>query len=216
MTRVVIIRGDDYPFGAYASSVHEAIDSQPDLSCTLAADASILASPELASYDVLVYGDRLSKRTIGPDGKTTWPPMLSEAEEKGLLSFVREGKGLVGIHYMSWTLPGHLGLLVGGQANWHPPYTTHSVQIEDPDHPITQGVGNFTIDDELYMLAWDPNVHVLAIVEWFEKRLPVAWTHTYGKGRVFYTSLGHDEAAFATQSLMQMIVNGARWVAAKD
>lgn len=213
MTNVLVIRGDDYPFGAYASTVHEAIDGQPDLSSTLARDVSVLASPELASYDVLVYGGRLTRRTVGPDGKVTWPPMLSEAEENGLLSFVRDGKGLVGIHYMSWTLPGHLGLLVGGQANWHPPLTTHQVQIEDREHPITRGVDDFSVDDELYMLAWDPSVHVLAIVEWYEKRLPVAWTHAYGKGRVFYTSLGHDERAFATPHFLRMLLNATRWAA---
>lgn len=213
MTRILVIRGADYPFGAYAATVHEALKSQPDLSATLAPDLSILASPELQSYDVLVYGDRLSKRTIAEDGTITWPPMLSPAEEEGLLSFVRGGKGLVGIHYMSWTLPGHLALLVGGQANWHPPLTRHHVQIQDRSHPITEGVDDFDVDDELYQLAWDPNVHVLAFVEWYEKPLPVAWTHKYGDGRVFYTSLGHDERAFATPAFLRMVVNGARWAA---
>jgi type 1 glutamine amidotransferase len=89
------------------------------------------------------------------------------------------------------------------------------VQIEDRAHPITEGVDDFDVDDELYMLAWDPSVHVLAIVEWYEKRLPVAWTHTYGDGRVFYTALGHDERAFATPAFLRLLVNGARWAAAR-
>lgn len=212
MTSVLVIRGDDYPFGAYASAVHEAIERAPDLTSTLAPDVSILGSRDLAGFDVLVYGGRLTQRTAAENGAVTWRTSLPEAEENGLLSFVREGKGLVALHYISYTLPGYLAQLVGGHANWHPPYSTYRVQIEDREHPITRGLEDFTIDDELYMLAWEPSVHHLAIVEWYEKRLPVAWTHEYGKGKVFYTSLGHDEAAFATPQLMQMIVNAARWV----
>lgn len=215
MTKAVIIRGDDYPFGTYASTLHEAMDAAEGLSANLVPDAKILASRELQEYDVLVYGDKLSRRTVGEDGKITFPPFLEPAEEQGLLDFVRGGKGLCGLHYMSWSLPGHLNLLVGGSANWHPPIKEHHVIIEDPDHEITKGIGNFSLHDELYMLSWDVNVHVLAIVEWYEKRLPVAWTHQYGDGRVFYTSLGHDERAFATPEYLQLLISGAKWAAGR-
>src|SRR4051794_14243470 len=105
MTNVLVIKGDDYPFGAYANSVHEAIGNATGLTSTLAPDVSILGSRELTGFDVLVYGGRLTQRKTADDGSVTWHTYLSEDEEGGLLSFVREGKGLVALHYISYTLP---------------------------------------------------------------------------------------------------------------
>ena len=68
-------------------------------------------------------------------------------------------------------------------------------------------VENFEVDDEIYMSAWDPSIHVLASATWSEKQHPMAWTQPYGEGRVFYTTLGHGPGTFERpmmQKLMQI------------
>ena len=86
--------------------------------------------------------------------------------------------------------------LIGGHANWHPPGLTFTVAVDDADHPVMKGIANFEVEDEIYMSAWDPGIHVLASAQWQEKAHPMAWTHSYGRGRVFYTTLGHGPGTF--------------------
>ena len=65
--------------------------------------------------------------------------------------------------------------LIGGAANWHPPGSTFTVHIEDDAHPTTQGVEDFDVEDEIYISAHDPHIHILASAEWFGKAHPMAW-----------------------------------------
>ncbi|MFX6326674.1 ThuA domain-containing protein, partial [Acinetobacter baumannii] len=75
--------------------------------------------------------------------------------------------------------------------------------IVDAEHPITQGLGTFTVHDELYLFSdYDPaRVHLLAQTESFDDNnsgpIPIAWTREQGAGRVFYISLGHNPSTLA-------------------
>lgn len=102
---------------------------------------------------------------------------------------------------------------MGGHANWHPPGLTFEVQIEDHGHPVTEDVANFEVEDEIYMSAWDPSIHILASATWQDKRHPLAWTQPFGEGRVFYTALGHGPGTFERAMMQRLMVNGAIWAA---
>ena len=101
--------------------------------------------------------------------------------------------------------------VLGGHANWHPPGLTFEVQIEDGDHPITEGVSSFEVKDEIYMSAWYPSIHILATATWQEKQHPLAWTQSYGAGRVFYTALGHTSDTFQRPMMQRLMTNAVRW-----
>ena len=122
--------------------------------------------------------------------------------------FVSGGKGLVGIHGTAWWIGGRAVDLIGGHANWHPPGGTFTVNIDDSDHPITQGVGDFEVEDEIYMSAYDPYIHILASAEWSEKQHPLAWVKSYGDGRVFYTALGHGPGTFEQPAMQTLMATG--------
>jgi uncharacterized protein len=213
MAKVLIINGGNHGFDKSAPIIDEALAGQAGLSTTLTNDKAILASPDLASHDVVVLGSGFTRRVPQPDGKNAYVAELSDAESAGLLSFVRGGKGFIGLHGTGWWIGGeHIGL-VGGHANWHPPGLEFTVQIDDQQHPITEGIGDFTVQDEIYMSAWDPSIHVLATAGWAERRHPMAWTHRYGEGRVFYTTLGHGPSTFENPTMQRLLGNAARWAA---
>ena len=113
---------------------------------------------------------------------------------------------------MGWWIPSKAVGLIGGHANWHPPGLSFQVRIDDPDHEIMGGVRDFEVEDEIYMSAWDPSIHVLASAEWQDKRHPLAWTHQYGEGRVFYTALGHGPNTFEVEAVQRMVSQGVKWV----
>ena len=147
------------------------------------------------------------------DGSTERVDDLTPEQERGLFDYVSGGGGLVGVHGTGWWIPSRAVPLIGGHANWHPPGLTFEVEVDDPDHPIMEGVENFELDDEIYMSAWDPSIHVLASARWSGKRHPMAWTQSFGEGRVFYTTLGHGPGTFERPMMQKLVTNGTLWAA---
>jgi len=142
---------------------------------------------------------------------------------EGLLAAVRRGVGLAGWH-------GGLGdayrqeteyrYMVGGDWVAHPGgIIDHTVQITDRDDPITAGLRDFAIRSEQYLMHVNPNNTVLATTTfsgahdpWIEgSTMPVVWKKHHGKGRVFYTSLGHSRADFDVPEVLAIAQRGMLW-----
>jgi type 1 glutamine amidotransferase len=211
MTRVLVLSGPNHAFDKCAPLIAEALGTRKDLTVNLADDKAILASPGLSDYDVLVHGTGFTYRERQPDGSVATLSYLSAEQEKGLFDFVHGGKGFVGIHGTAWWIGGEAIDLVGGHANWHPPGLEFGVHVEDTDHPITQGVEDFTVNDEIYMSAWDPSIRVLATATWADRKHPLLWTHQYGKGKVFFCALGHGPNTFENGAVLQVLGNACAW-----
>jgi len=141
---------------------------------------------------------------------------IAEAQKNGLLNFVASGKGFVGIHSAIGSFldaPEYLAML-GGRFVTHPPYRNYQVSVVDSQHPITRGLTEFWVRDEQYIMEVDPRVQVLCSALWKGGVMPVAWTKPWGKGRVFYLALGHDQPACAQEIFRKLLVAGALWAAA--
>ncbi|KAA6326350.1 hypothetical protein EZS27_024532 [termite gut metagenome] len=148
---------------------------------------------------------------------------ISGEAEKGLLEAVKRGVGIAGWH-------GGLGdsfrqnteyqFMVGGQWVAHPggviPY---DVKITDKKDPVTKGLKDFHMHSEQYYVHVDPNIKVLATTRytgehgfWIEGAVvPVVWKKTYGKGRVFYSSLAHVAKDFDVPEALEIMKRGIRW-----
>jgi hypothetical protein len=117
--------------------------------------------------------------------------------------------------------------MIGGWWTEGPPKTGHAprhcftVKFVDRDHPVTRGLeGSFHVSDELYHSArMSPDAHILATA--FDdpanggtgKDEPIIWTVNYGKGRVFYTALGHDVAAMQESGFVSTFARATEWAA---
>ncbi len=150
---------------------------------------------------------------------------ITKEQEKGLLNAVKNGAGLAGWH-------GGLGdsfrdnteyqFMVGGQWVAHPGgVIDYRVKITDKSDPVTKGLNDFNMHSEQYYMHVDPNVKVLGITtfgrnaaSWIEGcSVPIAWKKTYGKGRVFYSSLGHVASDFKVPEALEIMKRGIRWAA---
>ena len=207
---VLILSGPNHRFEDSAEVINGFLSAQDDLSVTLVDDKDVLTSDGLNDFDVLVHGTGFT-RTERKDGVAHRVPDLTSEQEAGLFQFVANGKGLVGVHGTAWWIGGKAVDLIGGHANWHPPGLTFAVHIEDADHPITQGMGDFEVEDEIYMSAWDPAIHILATAAWSDRQHPMAWVKPFGEGRVFNTTLGHGPGTFERAEMQQLMAQGARW-----
>ena len=166
------------------------------------AQEDLNALENLEPYDVLVF-----HYTVGE---------ISDAQRDGLSKWLAGGKGFVGIHSAadSFRTDPDFRNLVGGYFITHPRYRQYQVSVKDAEHPITAGLEEeFMVEDEQYILDYDPRVHVLTSALWKGDAVPVAWTKNHGEGRVFYQALGHDPKACEHPVFKQMLVQGTLWAA---
>lgn len=147
---------------------------------------------------------------------------LSAEQEKGLCAAVRSGVGLAGIHGgMGDAFRGCLDYewMVGGHFVGHPHVGDYVVRVVDRASPVTSGLpAEFTYSSEQYYMLVDPGVHVLADTAYAHEgrvvTMPIAWTKTWGAGRVFYQSLGHAPEEFTRfPEARRLTVQGCLWAA---
>jgi len=117
--------------------------------------------------------------------------------------------------------------MTGGQWVAHPGNdgVTYQIKIDrNNPHEITDGIPDFEVVSEQYYLHTDPGNNVLAYTEFptpgvsgpHEKnpcRMPQVWTKSYGKGRVFYTALGHHCDVLQAANPRQICRRGFLWSA---
>jgi type 1 glutamine amidotransferase len=148
-----------------------------------------------------------------------------------LIAAVEGGVGLAGCHGgMGDAFRNDTGFqfVVGGQFVAHPGNdgVRYMVNITDHDHVITRGISDFEVCSEQYYMHVDPAVKVLATthvpaadgphVPNGEVDMPVTWTKMYGKGRVFYTSIGHNASVFDIPEALEMTTRGLLWAARRE
>ncbi len=142
-----------------------------------------------------------------------------------LVSAVEGGVGLGGFH-------GGMGdafrnapdfqFMVGGQWVAHPGnIIDYSVTVTRPDDPVMAGIGDFSYRSEQYYMHVDPSNEVLATTTFTGEHapwidgviMPVVWKRHHGKGRVFYSSLGHVASEFEVPQMKTIVRRGLAWAA---
>jgi hypothetical protein len=115
--------------------------------------------------------------------------------------------------------------MTGGQWVAHPGNdgTKYHVNIGPAKSPITDGLKDFDVSSEQYYMHVDPAVKVLATTEFpvadgphapnGKVAMPVVWTKLYGKGRVFYNSLGHQANIVESEPCLTLMKRGLLWAA---
>jgi uncharacterized protein len=164
----------------------------------------------LGSTDVLMFA------------LTTGELAFDAAQKDAIASFVANGGGYIGVHSAADTLyqwPEY-GRLVGAYFKEHPWTQEAAVTVEDRGHPITTGLaGSFRLLEEFYTFQQNPrpSVHVLLSLDsasvLAQGDYPLAWTQTIGRGRSYYSALGHFDSTWRDPWFQTQIANAIRWVA---
>ncbi len=193
---------------------------------TLRTDTELLTKKKLDnnaknldSFDVLVFAS------------TTGELQMDESQKADMLSFIKEdGKGFVGIHAAldtNYTWPEY-GEMIGGWFDQHPWMTFNAPIVnEDPSFPAVRHLpGAFVKYDEIYqpkawsrdkvnvLLSLDPtklNYENNPRIHRADHDFPVAWSKMYGKGRVFYSTLGHTEDSWNDPDIRKMYFEAIKW-----
>jgi len=198
---LLVIGGKWHPFERCGEIVGQLVETTGRYALDVTSDLGALKAASIKKYDaVLVY-------TCGGN--------LTGEQERGLVDFVKAGGACIGIH--SAVAFGRRNAayidMLGGVFASHGPIQEIPVAIADPEAMITQRIPDFRITDELYILKkFDPaRVRILATALWKGKAQPIAYTRDYGKGKVFYLALGHDERALTHPAFGKMLLRGVDW-----
>lgn len=167
--------------------------------------------------------DDINQRPMSPEGKAA------------LLAAVQQGKGFVALHNGSDTFhsPGSRWLdqkpeevdpyiaMLGGEFISHGEQQVARARVVDPKFPGFGGLGAaLEFKEEWYSLKnLAPDMHALLVLEseamtgpmYARPAYPIAWVRKHGKGRVFYSALGHREDVWTMPAFQNMLVGGLRY-----
>jgi type 1 glutamine amidotransferase len=150
---------------------------------------------------------------------------IEKAHAVNLAKAVEEGVGLAGYHggmADAFRDCVEYQFVVGGQWVAHPgDIIDYRVEITRPDDPVMAGISDFPYRSEQYYMHVDPSNEVLATTTfsgehaWWIKgvTIPVVWKRHHGKGRVFYSSLGHVAKEFEVPEMKTILRRGMSWAA---
>jgi type 1 glutamine amidotransferase len=175
----------------------------------------------LKKFDVVLFF------TTGKPKGDAFPPVMTADEEKDLIAWVKAGGAFAGTHCAADTLytPGY-GELLGALFAGHPAQQKVHIKVEDPKHPAAKGITDGMEHlDEWYIFRDQPysrdKLHIiLSIVpddHWKpnpvrkDNDYPIAWCHDYGKGKVFYTSMGHRRETWHDPHFQESLIGGLKW-----
>lgn len=147
-----------------------------------------------------------------------WTMGKIESEQLNpLIAAVKEGgTGIAGCHggmADSFRNEVEYQYMVGGQWVAHPGNdgVTYTVRIKDRGHPLTEGMDDFVVVSEKYYMHVDPAIHVHAVTDSGDVEMPVVWTKTYGAGKVYYNSLGHQANIVRMPETLELMRRGLLW-----
>jgi type 1 glutamine amidotransferase len=176
---------------------------------------SLIASPTVNQYDVLIFYDMGEK--------------ISAEQKQAYINLLNKGKSMIFLHhslvsYQDW--PEFLKI-VGGQYHTHPVVVngdtlsanyqhdvTIPVKVERRDHPIVRGIKDFEIFDEIYMDAEiSPTVQPLLSTTHPKSMRYLAWVNKYGNSDVVYIQLGHGETGLSNPNFRKILQQAIEWSA---
>ena len=151
--------------------------------------------------------------------------VIPEDAKKKLLDAIHAGKGFVGIHsatdsFHSSGVDPYIAML-GGEFLTHASQQQAMMKVVSPRFPGMKGLGDgFRMLEEWYAFQkFASDLHVILVQETGDMHdapyqrppYPATWARMHGKGRVFYTSMGHREDVWTSPTFQQVLLGGIAW-----
>jgi len=194
-------------------------------SVVISGDMDMFLRKNLKQFDAVCFNNTT---------RLPFDPNSTAALCKSLMNFVKNGKGIIGIHaatdnFYEWP---EAQEMMGGKFTGHPwgAGGTWAIKIDEPNHPLMAAFAGkgFKIKDEIYrtepplysrdkclvLMSLDTSDETTRNVKDFkptDKDTGISWIKTWGKGRVFYCSLGHNNEVTWNPPVLQHILDGIQF-----
>jgi type 1 glutamine amidotransferase len=213
-TRVLmVVGGDHHDYDTLPRTLAARLVQRGDVQVDLVRGLAAISPTGIRRYHVLLFNN-------------CEQPKLDPAVREAVMEHISGGAGLVAMHCALWSYqdwPEWLEM-IGGLAIGHDAFGRYEVVVVDPWHATMLGAGNrFEITDEPYLIdGRAPEAEVLARTAKTHRDAqgnerdgpePQIWTRTWGRGRVYAITFGHDEQSQSDERFITLLHNGVRWTA---
>ena len=221
----VIKRKDDAP--SHAETILAEIGKKNGFNVVCSKDGGMFESDKIGKFDAFVFETTGNLLVPGTDKQ---PPM----SEQGLANFldaIKAGKGFVGFHCATDTFGDHRKMgandpyiqMIGGHFAGHNAQQAVTLSVADGSFPGAKAFassGTFTLHDEWYAQKYlADDLHVIFYYEtgtmegpaYRRPNYPQTWAKMYGKGRVFYNSMGHREDVWSNPKFQDLALAALTW-----
>lgn len=175
----------------------------------------------LRQFDVVVFNN------ISGD-------VLTLSQRRAFQSYIEDGGAFIGVHgtagdpiyFWDW----YVDRLIGARFMGHPAepqFQDARIVLDEVNHPAASGLPlEWTMNDEWYSFRTDPRKAGARIIATLDERSykpefrgqdlrmgnhPIAWTNCIGRGRMFYSAIGHRPETYASPHYRQMLINAVTW-----
>ena len=238
--RVLALVGDRYHNADYIRTALNRLFLELNLSIVFTINFSEIDAAHLEGYRLLVvFRDGLNwpKGYLEPDdysyssyleNSEEWPKeeyqgWISEEQGKAIKEFVQAGGGLYAYHNSSNVslFSKNFREVMGGAYLGHPPLRPFKVKVVNHEHPITQGIQDFMVNDEQHYVTYDKDPKDILLrsenidgleFETYGTTAISAWAYDFGKGRVAFTAVGHTLHALWQPEYYKIQKNTVRWL----
>ena len=194
----------------WTSNAAEAKAAQSDYDQALKDSLAKLSPENLKKYDAVIFAN-----TTGD---------LPLPDRQGFIDWVKNGGSFIAMHSASDTFHGFRPYIemLGGEFQTHGAQEVVECLNRDPEHPANKHFGpSFDIGgkkEEIYIIkSYDAkSVHELLVLDKHPNtkepgHYAVSWCKDFGTGKVFYTSLGHNEYVWAMPAYQKHLLGGIKW-----
>jgi len=224
----------------YAFPVLEQIGKENNIEFVHSKDGSLFSKEYLAQFDGFLFYTSGGLDQLKSDPRGDGLPPISAEGKAALLAAIKGGKGFVGVHSASDTYHslGRNGpvperfdndgdqtddylKMLGGEFIRHGAQQNSHLIVADAKFPGVSAVpADYAPMEEWYSLKnFTPDLHVLLVqdtkgmkgAEYQRAPYPSTWVHPYGKGRVFYSNLGHRDDIWSSPVFQAVLVGGLNW-----
>ena len=221
--RVLLITGqNNHNWKETTPLIVEALEATKRFEVEVTEHFEKIKPEDLKKYDVLFSHWNLWRHRKKLPDELKW----SDEMRKAYLDFVKSGGGHVTMHagsstFFDWDEYQQVCVATWKKGTHHGPQHEFEVRIEDQEHPVTKGLGNFKKWDELwekiYVTPKDATVLTSSFAakkfkgdDVWEKSTVVS---TFGEGRTAYTAFGHDKRAFDCPAFRVLLARLVEWAA---
>lgn len=209
---------------SYAEKIMVELGKQHGYEVTATKDGGYFTPEKLAPFDAVMFYTTGDLTTPGTDKE---PPMPKEGKET-LINWIESGKGFLGLHCATDTFHSQGGKtdpyikMIGGEFQQHGAQQDSKILVADKNFGPIKDLEEFQFPEEWYIIKnLAPDMHVILIQDTTSmsggeykalKPYPETWARTQGKGRVFYSSMGHREDVWKKPIFEKVLLGGLAWV----
>jgi hypothetical protein len=200
---------------SHSEKVLTEICAAAGIEVTATKDCTLINADNLKKYDAVFF------YTTGD---------LPIPKRQDLIDYVKAGKGFIGSHCATDTYHGWKEgdkqpyiEMIGAEFATHHAQEPAEVTVADAKFPAAAHIeaSSFRINDEWYVFKnMSPEIHPVLVLNTKSMKqekyntmdpYPIAWSRNYGKGRVFYTGMGHREDVWTNPIFQHHIIAGIKW-----